>query len=132
MLKLEQQINSALHTKSKARGARYVAKLEYLAALKELRSLRAHWHAGRISQRTYHIYKDDTTEMRKDLERDALVCKNEVHLAHVKHEELVKQLQEQRRQETQEQKTSDMRKAEHLLSDMSPDDIRVIRKYLEI
>lgn len=83
------QMKAALRAKSNAKASRYIARLEYQAALKELCSLKERWRCGRISHRTYQIYKAETTELRKELERDLVGYKKEVHLAHDRHYQLL-------------------------------------------
>jgi hypothetical protein len=132
MQTLVEQVEQALNDKNTASKVYALTRQALEGAVNDLRNFKMLWSYGEVEQRTYQVYKSGTKKLRKQREHACVLAKHAKHLAHVKHDELVKQLQEQRRQETQEQKASDMRKAEHLLSDMSPDDIRVIRKYLEI
>lgn len=98
----------------------------------ELRAIKYKWRVGAIEQRVYQIYKSGTRNFRRDLDAALIAAKQTMHQAREKHYQLAKQYAALRKSLALEAEKLDVKKAEHLLADMSEQDIQLIRKYLEI
>lgn len=98
----------------------------------ELRAIKYKWRVGAIEQRVYQVYKAGTRYFRRDLDAALVAAKQDMFQAREKHYQLAKQYAALRKRLALEAEKLDVKKAEHLLADMSEQDIQLIRKYLEI